>query len=329
MLIEAKHLERDFTVYNQRSSFHMLHQMLRRKGEKRKVVKDISLKIDEGEFVGYLGPNGAGKSTTIKMLSGVLSPSAGSIQVMGLDPVKDRKKHAKNIGVLYGQRTQLWWDLPLMDSFKLLTSIYQVPERLFKQRLNQFIEMLEMENFLYTPVRQLSLGQRMKGEVVATLIHNPKIVFLDEPTIGLDILAKKRIQKFLKYLNEEHNTTILLTSHNIDDVDQLCKRIILIDNGEIKFDGPKEKLSELTNSEKTLAVEVEPLHSDTISTFAFKPAEVRGNTLYFHIADDADVPEMITNLSKHYNILKIEISEVDIEKILEEVYTSKQYKIVN
>ncbi|MDT3498623.1 ATP-binding cassette domain-containing protein, partial [Bacillus toyonensis] len=228
MIIEAKNLSREFTVYSKESgSFFMLNQILGRKGTKKKVVDNINMDIAEGEMVGYLGPNGAGKSTTIKMLSGVLTPTSGDLKVLGREPGKYRKENAKDIGVLYGQRTQLWWDLKLNDSFELLKAIYKVDSKVYKKRLNNFIEILDMEEFINRPVRQLSLGQRMRGEMVATLLHSPPILFLDEPTIGLDVLAKNKIQEFLKFLNKEEKTTILITSHNMDDIEKLCDRIVL------------------------------------------------------------------------------------------------------
>ncbi|NUC20222.1 ATP-binding cassette domain-containing protein [Bacillus mycoides] len=224
----------------------MLNQILGRKGTKKKVVDNINMDIAEGEMVGYLGPNGAGKSTTIKMLSGVLTPTSGELKVLGREPGKYRKENAKDIGVLYGQRTQLWWDLKLKDSFELLKAIYKVDSKVYKKRLDNFIEILDMEEFINRPVRQLSLGQRMRGEMVATLLHSPPILFLDEPTIGLDVLAKNKIQEFLKFLNKEEKTTVLITSHNMDDIEKLCDRIVLIDQGKIMFDGAKNNLKKMT-----------------------------------------------------------------------------------
>ncbi|GGG01967.1 ABC transporter ATP-binding protein [Paenibacillus aceti] len=326
MIIQAKHLTRDFKIYKARSSFHMLNQILRRKGEIKRVVDGVDLEIQEGEFVGYLGPNDAGKSTTIKMLSGVLQPTLGEISVLGLNPSKDRKKYAQQIGVLYGQRTQLWWDLPLRDSFDLLKAIYNIPQTDFTKRLHRFIELLDMHEFINQPVRQLSLGQRMKGEMVAALIHNPRILFLDEPTIGLDVLAKDRIQEFLAYINKEEKVTVMLTSHNMDDVERLCKRIILIDQGKVKFDGAKDALRDLVKQSKLLILEVAAGDMKLNHPLPYAPIKEEGNRLFFEVADDAEVSQIIAASAQSYSILKVDIEEPKIDSVLKELYLSKNYQ---
>ncbi|MBO8162796.1 MAG: ATP-binding cassette domain-containing protein [Brevibacillus sp.] len=324
MIITTKNLCRDYLIYYGNTSFrNYFFRMFGMKGERKRVVNNLNMEIAQGEFVGYLGPNGAGKSTTIKMLSGVLTPTSGQIRVLGLDPVKDRKKHAQNIGVLYGQRTQLWWDLPLLESFELLKAIYRIPDRDFKRRLNRFTEALHMGDTLKRPVRQLSLGERMKGEVVAALLHAPPIVFLDEPTIGLDIVSKNYIQEFLHTVNKEDKTTILLTSHNMDDIEKLCKRVILIDNGQVKFDGTKENLRRLLGESKLLVLEVAP-HPDG-GVPPITPLKVEENKVFFELRDDSDVMPMLSVLSSHYTIQKVEIKEVEIEKVLQQLYLTKQY----
>ncbi|MDR0267455.1 ATP-binding cassette domain-containing protein [Paenibacillus sp.] len=326
MIIQAKHLTRDFKIYKAKSSFHMLNQILRRKGEIKRVVDEVDLEIQEGEFVGYLGPNGAGKSTTIKMLSGVLQPTLGEISVLGLNPTKDRKKYAQQIGVLYGQRTQLWWDLPLCDSFDLLKAIYNIPQKDFTKRLHRFIELLDMQEFINQPVRQLSLGQRMKGEMVAALIHNPRILFLDEPTIGLDVLAKDRIQEFLAYINKEEKVTVMLTSHNMDDVERLCKRIILIDQGKVKFDGTKEALRDLVKQSKFLILEVSADDMRLSQPLPYAPFKMEENRLFFEVMHDAEISQIIAASAKTHSILKVDIEEPKIDSILKELYQSKNYQ---
>src|SRR5438093_1139928 len=200
-------------------------------------VADVSLSIDAGELVGYLGPNGAGKSTTIKMLTGILVPTSGSLLVAGRVPWLQRVENSQSIGVVFGQRSQLWWDLPLVESFDLVARMYRVPDARYKSNLARFREILGLDEFLSTPVRQLSLGQRMRGDLTAALLHDPKIVYLDEPTVGLDVFAKERIRTFVEAINRERGTTIMLTTHDLADVERLCRRIILIDHGRVLFDG--------------------------------------------------------------------------------------------
>src|SRR5579872_6818695 len=215
-------------------------------------VEDVNLTMEAGELVGYIGPNGAGKSTTIKMLTGILVPTSGDIHVAGLVPHQKRKENARNIGVVFGQRSQLYWDLPLRESFELLRAIYDVPRARYRRNLDEFVEILEMEEFLDTPVRQLSLGQRMRGDFAAALLHDPRVIYLDEPTIGLDVLAKEAIREFVKRINEDRGTTIILTTHDLADVERLCKRIILIDDGTIIYDGGVEHIKEQYGTHRTL-----------------------------------------------------------------------------
>ncbi|SEM38791.1 ABC transporter ATP-binding protein [Nonomuraea pusilla] len=200
-------------------------------------VRDLSFTVGRGEFVGCLGPNGAGKSTTIKMLCGILTPTSGSVRVAGLDPSRRRTALARRIGVVFGQRTTLWWDLPLADSFQLVRHLYKVDRRTFAERLDELCETLDLGTFLRTPVRQLSLGQRMRGDLAAALLHAPEVLVLDEPTIGLDVVSKAGIRDFLLRLNAERGTTVLLTTHDLGDVERLCRRVVLIDHGRLAFDG--------------------------------------------------------------------------------------------
>ncbi|WP_040949576.1 ABC transporter ATP-binding protein [Gorillibacterium massiliense] len=203
----------------------------------KEAVRNISFTVEPGEFTGYIGPNGAGKSTTIKMLTGILRPSAGQVRILGLDPHRERKKAVARIGVVFGQRSQLWWDLPVRDSYDILAAMYKVEPAEKTKRMAEFRELLELDDFLETPVRKLSLGQRMRAELAAALIHDPDILFLDEPTIGLDVTAKNRIRGFLQTLNQDFGKTILLTTHDMDDIERLCSRVMVIQNGELSFDG--------------------------------------------------------------------------------------------
>ena len=217
----------------------------------------IDFTVDKGEMVGYIGPNGAGKSTTIKMLTGILVPSGGTIRVVGLDPSRRRVELARRIGVVFGQRTQLWWDLPLRDSFELLRHVYRVPADRHAQNLAAFIDLLDLGPFLDTPVRQLSLGQRMRGDLTAALLHDPEIVYLDEPTIGLDVVSKAQVREFLAKVNKERGTTVLLTTHDLADIERLCRRVMIIDHGKLLFDGELETIKQRFGTERTLVVDLE------------------------------------------------------------------------
>ncbi len=213
-----------------------LKDLLRREYTEVEAVKQISFQIPQGEICGYIGENGAGKSTTIKMLTGILVPTSGKVEVGGYVPFKEREKFVKNIGVVFGQRSQLWWDIGVIESFHLLRKVYRVPENDFRKRLDELVERLQLGELLNRPVRKLSLGQRMRCELVASLLHNPAILFLDEPTIGLDILVKTEIRDFLMGLNKEYGTTILLTTHDLQDIEALCSRVIMLDDGSIIYD---------------------------------------------------------------------------------------------
>lgn len=241
MIIEADGLARSF----------------RHKGKDLVAVDDLTLRVDEGEAVGYIGPNGAGKSTTIKMLTGILVPTSGRVRVCGLDPVRDRRELARRIGVVFGQRSQLWWDLPLRDSFNLLRAIHQVPTADYRPRVEQYVELLDMAPFLDTPVRQLSLGQRMRGEVTAALLHSPRLLVLDEPTIGLDLVSKEKLRGFLSALNASGEVTLLLTTHDLPDVERLCRRLVVVDHGRVLIDGPLDELRRRFGVRRELVVELE------------------------------------------------------------------------
>jgi ABC-2 type transport system ATP-binding protein len=241
--IEVTNLKKEFRVFKHREGvLGAFRDLFQREYKTLAAVDGISLSIDKGEFVGYIGPNGAGKSTTIKMMTGILMPTSGEIVANNYRPYADRTRYTKKIGVVFGQRTQLWWDIAVIESFKLLRRIYDVPEPEYRERLAFFRELLGLDEFLHSPVRKLSLGQRMRCEVAAALLHNPPIVFLDEPTIGLDLIAKDRIRQFLKSINRELNTTILLTTHDLSDIEELCRRVIIIDKGKLLYDGSLDAL---------------------------------------------------------------------------------------
>lgn len=234
--------------------FQAVKNLFYRKYEIKKAVDDISFSIKKGEVVGFIGPNGAGKSTTIKMLSGILYPDAGEVVVNGYIPWKQRKQYVKNIGVVFGQKSQLNWDLPLIESFELMKYIYRIPTKKYEENLQKFTELLDMESFINQPVRQLSLGQRMRGDIVAALLHSPEIVFFDEPTIGLDVVAKEKIRAFVKYMNQTEQTTIIFTTHDMQDIEKVCERLIIIDTGKKIFDGSIEEIKSKYADSKTVEI---------------------------------------------------------------------------
>lgn len=229
-----------------------IKHLFTQKYRSKTAVDGIDLRIEEGESVAYVGPNGAGKSTTIKMLSGILVPTSGTVHVGGLVPHQQRMKHAKQIGVVFGQRTQLWWDLPVRESFSLLKDIYEIPDTVFRKNMDRFHELLGLQEFFDLPARKISLGQRMRADLAAALLHNPPLVFLDEPTIGLDIAVKARIREFIKEINREQGSTILLTTHDLDDIKDICRRLVIIDKGRILYDGTMEKVTDAFAKERTI-----------------------------------------------------------------------------
>lgn len=229
-----------------------LKSLVRPRYETREAVKGISFSIREGESVAFLGANGAGKSTTIKMLTGIMQPGGGSIEILGQDPFRKRMENARRIGVVFGQKTQLWWDIPVIETFRLLRSIYEIPQETYERNMKEFGEILGLDDFLNQPARKLSLGQRVRADLAASLLHEPPVLFLDEPTIGLDVAVKQRIYAFLRRINRERKTTILLTSHDLNDLESLCGRLIILERGEILFDDRMEKIFERFGEELSL-----------------------------------------------------------------------------
>lgn len=244
-LIFVDQLCKEFRTFKRREGvWGSIQNLFVREYRTLSAVDHVSFSIDRGEMVGYIGPNGAGKSTTIKMLTGILVPTSGEIHVNGFVPFKERSRYVKTIGVVFGQRTQLWWDIAVVESFKLLRRIYDVPQRDFEARMEHFDEILGIRDYLHTPVRKLSLGERMRCDLAAALLHNPPLLFLDEPTIGLDVVAKDHVRHFLRAINREFHTTILLTTHDLDDIEELCRRIMIIDHGRVLYDGPLSHLKQ-------------------------------------------------------------------------------------
>jgi viologen exporter family transport system ATP-binding protein len=283
-------------------------------------VTGVSMSLEAGELVGYIGPNGAGKSTTIKMLTGILVPTEGTIEVAGIVPWQHRKANARNIGVVFGQRSQLYWDLPLIESFELLRAIYGIPRDRYKRNLDHFVGILEMGEFLQTPVRQLSLGQRMRGDFAAAMLHDPQVVFLDEPTIGLDVVAKEAIREFIASVNAERGTTFILTTHDLADVERLCRRIVLIDKGTLIYDGEIESIKEKYGTHRTLVVQLGESYAD-IAVEGSELESREGNTARLRFdRREISAELLIRRLTEHYRVSDISIEEPELESIIRRIY---------
>lgn len=253
--INVSHIKKTFKVAKKQSGIKAtLKNFIKREYQYKDAIKDISFNIEEGSIVGYIGQNGAGKSTTIKILSGILIPDSGEVTIDGLNPWKDRKEYVSKIGVVFGQRSQLWWDIPADDTFNLLKDIYKIEEKKFAEKRNYLVKLLNIEDIIHVPVRQLSLGQRMRCEIAASLLHEPKILFLDEPTIGLDALSKQIVRNFIKKINKEQKVTVILTTHDMSDIEALAKRIIMIGNGEVIYDGTLKNLKQKYDHHKYISV---------------------------------------------------------------------------
>ncbi len=293
---------------------------LRRERRVVDAVDGITLEVAEGELLGYLGPNGAGKSTTIKMLTGILVPSSGSVRVAGLDPARRRIELTRKIGVVFGQRVQLWWDLPLRDSFDLLRHVYKVPRARYEENLARFTELLELEPFLGTPVRQLSLGQRVRGDLSAALLHDPEVVFLDEPTIGLDVVAKQRVRDFLVELNRERGVTVVLTTHDLGDIERLCSRLVVIDHGRVIWDGAIEELKRRHGRERTLVVDLEePAPPLVVPGALVTRVEGPRQWLSFR-GDEVTAAELTAAVAAQAPLVDLAIEETEIEEIVRRIY---------
>ena len=320
-IITVEHLSKHFKVHKRRTGFWgNLSSTVSRKHDIIKAVDDVNFTLERGELVGYIGANGAGKSTTIKMLTGILVPTSGHIDVMGLTPYRNRRENTRRIGVVFGQRTQLWWDLPVIDSFELLKHIYEIPQNLYKQNLEFFSELLQLQPFLSTPVRRLSLGQRMRCDLTAALLHNPEILYLDEPTIGLDVVAKEQVRQFLRQVNAERQVTVILTTHDLNDVEKVCQRLIIIDSGKIIYDGGIDALKERYGKTRILIVDLAQAYSD-IQLEGVDLTRRDGNRVWLAFdRDTISASEVIAQLTVRYEIQDLTISEPEIEEIVRRIY---------
>ena len=323
--IEIKQISKTFKVAKKKSGLkESIKSFFKRDFIEVKAVDDISFSIEEGEIVGYIGPNGAGKSTTIKILSGILIPDSGECQIDGMTPWKDRVRYVKKIGVVFGQRSQLWWDIPAEDTFDLLKDIYEIPEEEYQATKEDLINKLNLQDIINIPVRQLSLGQRMRCEIAASLLHNPKILFLDEPTIGLDAVSKQVVRDFIKKFNKEKKTTVILTSHDMADITALAKRIILIGKGHVLYDGSLKKLQIKYETEKYVSIKTKDKLTIRKKGIKNKIKTKNGYDLVIN-ANEISISELLNVISKKITIEDIEIDHENIDSIIVKLY--KDYKI--
>ena len=287
-----------------------------------KAVNDISFDVEQGETVGFIGPNGAGKSTTIKMMTGILFPSSGEIKVLDYNPQKQRKKLAYNIGTVFGQKPQLWYHLPAIDTFNLFSKIYDLDQKEYKKRLSRLIKVFEVEEFLKQPVRKLSLGQRMRCEMIASLLHNPKVLFLDEPTIGMDIIAKKKIRELIKFLNEKEGVTVILTSHDLEDVEQVCKRLIIINKGTIVYDG---STTEIRNKHLKYKV-IQVILNNKVSSLGLglKGVKIVFKGKFRHVIEidtsKFSIQQVVKKIVSKHDVEDINILDPPIEEVISRIY---------
>ncbi|MDD4353045.1 MAG: ATP-binding cassette domain-containing protein [Candidatus Nanoarchaeia archaeon] len=324
-IIEVKNVSKSFKKYKRGDSFFdAFKSLFHREFERIHALKNVNFEIKKGEILGYLGPNGAGKSTMIKLMCGILEPDSGTIKALNYTPSKDREKYVKNIGAVFGQKSNLWTDLPAIDTFRLNKEIYKISEHDYKKRLDELVELLDVKEIIKSPVRNLSFGERMKCEFIASLLHNPKILFLDEPTVGVDVVAKQNIRNFIKKINKEFGVTVILTTHDIGDVESLCDRIIILDKGVHVYEGSIPLLKKNYLSYKELIVyfeketkNIELPNCEVIESEPFK-ATLRVDIL------NTSISQAIQNLMEKYKVEDLDIKEESIESIISRIYKSEK-----
>jgi ABC-2 type transport system ATP-binding protein len=327
-IIEVKDLTKEFRTFRRREGvLGAVQNLFVREYVTVRAVDHVSFAIERGEMVGYIGANGAGKSTTIKVLTGILVPTSGRVVSNGFVPYRERRRYTKHIGVVFGQRTQLWWDIAVIESFKLLKEIYEIPERAYRQRLDMFSDLLDLKEYLHTPVRKLSLGERMRCDLAASLLHNPPLLFLDEPTIGLDVVAKDRIREFLKEVNRTEGTTVLLTTHDLSDIEELSKRIIIIDKGHILFDGDlgqmKKRLAKYNQVKFFLKDRSQVAHLAQVQTNGIVCERVDELTYLIRFdREQHSSAEVIRQIVNTLEVRDIFVEEEPIEEIVKRIYLS-------
>ena len=326
-LIEVENLKKEYKINVKKEGLlGAVINVFNPKYEIKEAVKGVNFSIEKGEMVGYIGANGAGKSTTIKMLTGILTPSSGKVTVDGLIPYKSRIKNNMKIGAVFGQRTQMWWDLPVIESFKLIQKIYEIPDKKYKENLDFYTEFLDLEELLRIPVRQLSLGQKMRCEIASAFIHDPQIVYLDEPTIGLDFMVKEKIREFIKAINKEKDITIILTTHDLQDIEEICSRIIIIDKGLIIYDGALEDIrnkfcehSVVNFQMKTVEHQLENILEENADKFEVLSKDAHLLDIKFN-RNKITVAGVIQLISPYCNIADLSIHEASIDTIVKDIY---------
>lgn len=320
-MIEVNQLVKEFKIPVQKKGrFAAVRSLFSGDYSVKRAVDRLSFSVAEGEIVGFIGKNGAGKSTTIKMLAGILQPTSGDISVNGIRPFAQRMENAKQIGVVFGQKTQLWWDVPLIESYRLLRQIYKIDEAVYKRNLERYIPMLGLEEVIHKPVRQMSLGQRVKSDIAAALLHNPRILFLDEPTIGVDVVSKKYLQDFIAEVNQAKGTTILLTTHDMTDMEKLCSRVIVIDSGHLMYDGNLDHMTRKFGATRSLMVEFE----QPVADFEVPEAELirseENRKWYLFNRFDTTPVALIRSIGEKYAIRDLQIIEPEVESIVRNLY---------
>ena len=322
-IIEFKEISKDFKISTKKKGKKKSFlDLFRREKAVVKALTNVSFEIEEGDIVGYIGPNGAGKSTTIKIMSGILTPTSGECSIMGHMPWKDRKKYVKNVGVVFGQRSQLWWDVPIIDSFELLKDIYKIPTAEYNETLNDLINALNLKELLNRPLRQLSLGQKMKCELAGSLLHRPKVLFLDEPTIGLDAITKLAVRDFVKTINKKWGTTVILTTHDMSDIDALTNKIILIGRGQILYNGSFNAIKEKYGHIKEIEVEFAKVY-DKIELDGYTVISHEGNTATLKNNDNITfhVKDFFNDITKKYEVVDFQVGSISVDEILARLYT--------
>lgn len=325
-MIKVEHISKEFVSTKKYPGLKgAIKGLFTREKIRKNAVDDISFEIKKGEIVGYIGSNGAGKSTTIKMMTGILKPTKGKCTVDGVNPSRDRMGNAKNIGVVFGQRTQLWWDLPLSESFTILKEIYDVSDQEYEERMKFLNEVLDLPEFFSQPVRTLSLGQRMRADLGASLLHNPKVLYLDEPTIGLDLVVKDKIRAAIKEINEKYQTTVILTTHDIDDIEELCSRIIIIDEGHKIYDGGLKALKDTFGKKRSITLEVSDLKACVNNEFDKMLGEIKidkeqGTITFTFNKDEVRVSDVISAVMNVTEVKDVQIKETELAEIVKEIY---------
>lgn len=320
-IFSVKELYKSFhTAKHQEGFWKKFFGLFHRQHDTKVALDHISFNIEEGEAVGYIGPNGAGKSTTVKILSGILMPNCGEVKVLGKIPWMHRIEIVRQIGVVFGQRTQLWWDLQVIESFELLKAIYAIPQEAYKKKLEDLVNALELSKLLYIPVRQLSLGQRMRCDLAASLLHSPKILFLDEPTIGLDAISKLAVRKFIRHLNIEQKVTVFLTTHDMDDIESICQRVIILNEGKIHFDGSLALLRKKITPERRLVIDLIE-ESDLTEEEHVKVTRKEGCRICLSFNPGSiSAPDLIARITSKYSVADLFVENLSIEETIAQLY---------